>query len=360
MFHLRILLACGLAFALAGCSEPAARSGAAGPGADAPIGVVTAAVTKRPLALEIEAIGTALANESVEITSKSSNLVAAIRFEEGQRVRRGAVLVELDSAEVRAELAEAEAALVESRSQFDRSRTLAVTQALSAAQLDQIEATLKANEARVAAARARLADTVIRAPFDGSTGFRRVSPGGLVSPGAVITTLDDISVIKLEFTVPQTYFSALEQGLPVLARTTALPDREFEGRIAAIGSRIDPVSRAVAVRAELPNDKGLLRPGMFMTVRLHAAATPALVAPEQALVPEQGRVFVFAVEDGKAHRREVTIGRRRPGEVQIVSGLAEGARVVVEGTQKVRDGSSVQELAASAARGPESASARAD
>lgn len=314
--------------------------------------MVTAAATTQPLGLEIEAIGTALARESVEITSKVSNTVSAIRFEEGQQLRRGAVLVELDADVVRAELAEAEAALAESRSQFARSRTLAATQALSAAQLDQIQATLKANEARVAAARARLADTVIRAPFDGRTGFRRVSPGSLVNPGTVITTLDDTSVIKLEFTVPQTYFHALAKGLAVTASTSALPEREFTGSVTTLGSRIDPVSRAITVHAELPNREGLLRPGMFMTVRLRAATALALIVPEQALVPEQGRSYVYVVADGTVERREVTTGARRPGEVEITSGLKPAERVIVEGTQKVRDGASVRELTAATAAAP--------
>jgi len=328
-----------------GCSKPEfsgpGRTGAA----SAAITVISAAVVSRPLGTEIEAVGTARANESVDVTSKSSNIVTAIRFEEGDSVRRGDVLVELDSAEARATLAEAQAALADSESQFNRSRELYAQQALSVSQLDQIEATLKGNRARVNAATARLSDTVIRAGFDGRTGFRRVSVGSLVSPGTVITTLDDTSIIKLDFTVPETYFYLLKKGLPVTANSAGLPNRPFEGKVTNIDSRIDPVTRSVTVRADIPNRDGALRPGMFMTVVLQGAVVPTLLVPEAAIIPEQGRMYVFVVDGEVAHRREVKIGRRRPGEVEIVSGVKEGERIVVDGTQKVRDGSAVREQA---------------
>jgi membrane fusion protein, multidrug efflux system len=344
------LLAIAVACLVTACSEPLANGqGAASRAASTrePVGVVTALPVVRPLGVEIEAVGTAIANEAVEITSKVSNTVTAIRFAEGQRVRRGTVLVQLDSAQARAELAEAEASLAQSRNQYARGQDLSAQQALSGAELDQLEAALKTSQARVAAAQARLNDTVIRAPFDGRTGFRRVSVGGLVAPGTIITTLDDDSVIKLEFTVPQTFLYALSEGLPVEAMTSGLPGRTFEGRVATLGSRIDPVSRSIGVRAELPNPKGELKPGMFMNVRLSGPERPAMLVPEAALVPEQGRTYVFVMADGTASRREVTTGRRNPGQVEIVAGLKEGERVIVAGSQKVRDGTPIAEAAAS-------------
>jgi membrane fusion protein (multidrug efflux system) len=192
-------------------------------------------------------------------------------------------------------------------------------------------------------AKARLADTIIRASFDGKTGFRRVSIGSLVSPGTVITTLDDTSLIKLDFTVAETFLYALEKGLPVTAGTAGLPGREFSGKVSQIDSRVDPVTRSIAVRAELPNPKGELRPGMFMTVKLQGEVSPALLVPESAIVPEQGNVFVFVVENGEATRRAVKLGKRRPGVVEVVEGLKEHERVVIEGTQNLRDGGPVHE-----------------
>lgn len=342
-----LLAACGGADApVPGAGGPGGAGRAPGGvrgGPGAPVDVITAPVASAQFAQEIEALGTARANEAVDITSKISNVVTAIRFAEGQWVARGDVLVELDSAQARADLADAEAALVESRAQYERSRALAGSAVLSRSQLDQIEATMKSNEARVAAAKARLSDTVIRAPFSGRTGLRRVSVGSFVNPGAVITTLDDVSVIKLDFSVPEAFVGLMQAGMPIAAKTVAFPDRSFTGKVASVDSRIDPVSRSVLVRAQLPNEEGLLKPGMFLSVRLTRETAPALMLPESALVPEQGRAFVFVVDGGRATKREVNVGRRRPGEVEVVAGVKEGERVVVEGTLKLRDGAAVRE-----------------
>ena len=307
-----------------------------------PLAVVAVPVREARLTLEAEALGTARANESVDVTAKVSNLVTAVRFAEGQQVRRGQVLIELDGREAQAELAIAEAALDESRSQFNRSRELYTTRALSEAQLEQIEATLKANEARVAFARSRLSDTVISAPFAGRVGLRRVSVGSLINPGALITTLDDTSMIKLDFTIPETLLSSVEAGREIVARSVAWPGEDFAGKVASVDSRVDPTTRSVTVRALMPNERGMLKPGMFLTVRLARGSSNALLVPEQSLVPEQGNVFVYVVrDDNRVEKRQVRTGERRVGEVQIVAGLAVGEQVVTEGTQKLRDGAPV-------------------
>jgi membrane fusion protein (multidrug efflux system) len=325
--------------------RPGGPPGAGGPGSGMPTPVVSIAVREQPLASELQALGTARANESVEISSKSSNVVSAVRFRDGQRVQRGQVLVELDSAQARADLAAAQAALTESSSQLTRSRELLPTQALSKSQFDQIVATQKADEARVAAARARLEDTVIRAPFGGRVGLRRISVGSLISPGTVITTLDDSSVMKVDFAVPEVNLSQLREGLSLTATSTAWPGRRFSGRVTSVDSRIDPVSRSVVVRAEVPNPEALLKPGMFLNVEIVRDKRTALVVPEEALVPEQNRQYVFVVDGGTAQRREVRIGARSPGNVEILSGLTAGERVIVEGTVKVREGGAVRDLA---------------
>ena len=337
----------GALLALSGCggNKPSGMPGVgdrpAGSGGPPPAKVITAKVERRPFGPEIEAVGTALSRESVEITSKTANTITRIRFEEGQRVAVGTVLVELDRAQAAAALAEAEANLAEARNQFTRGRDLSVTQALSKAQLDQLETAVKTGESRVDAARARLSDTVIRAPFAGRTGLRKVSPGGLVNPGTVITTLDDSSVMKLEFTVPQSFLKDLTLGLPVEARAEGLGDRVFTGKITAIDSRIDPVTRALAVRAELTNSDGALRPGLFMSARLRGKPVDTLMIPEEALVPEQGKTYVFVVEGDKAMRREVRTGGRQPGSVAVLDGLNGTEAVIVEGTQRVRNGGKV-------------------
>jgi membrane fusion protein (multidrug efflux system) len=327
----------------AGGKSSAGKSGA-------PVAVIAEAARIERLALEIEALGTARANESVDITSKVSNLVTAVRFGEGQQVSAGSVLVELDSQQARADLAIAEAALKESTSQYHRSQELYSTKVLSDAQIEQIEATFRSNEARVASARAHLADTVIRAPFAGRVGLRRVSVGSLVNPGTVITTLDDLRRIKLDFTVPESYVAAIAPGLEINAQSPAYPGESFAGKVASVDSRVDPQTRSVIVRAMLPNDSGKLKPGMFLTVHLKRSESDVLLVPEESLVPEQGDVYVFVVADGAATKRKVQIGQRRVGSVQITDGLRAGELVVTEGTQKLRDGAAVQVAEAGAAK----------
>jgi membrane fusion protein, multidrug efflux system len=276
------------------------------------------------------------------VSAKSSNIVTAVMFRDGERVKRGQMLVQLDNAQVRADVSAAEAAVTESESQYNRSRELLSTQVLSKSSFEQLEATLKANRARLASAQARLEDTVIRAPFSGRVGLRRVSVGTLISPGAVITTLDDTSVIKLDFSVPENFLASLREGLSVRASAPAFPGRMFAGKVASIDSRVDLATRSVTVRALLANEDGALRPGMFLNVSLANDERQALVIPEEALTPEAERQYVFVVANGKAERREVRIGGRTPGNVEIVAGLKAGEQVIVEGTQKVRDGAPVR------------------
>jgi membrane fusion protein (multidrug efflux system) len=306
------------------------------------VAVIAAIARPERLVSEINALGTARANEAVEVTSKVSNTVTAVRFEDGQRVQKGQVLVELDSAQARADLAAAEAASAESASQVKRSRELMASKVLSESQFEQLEATMKTNEARVAAARSRVADTVVRAPFTGRVGLRRVSVGSLVNPGTTITTLDDLSVIKVDFAVPENFLAGLRDGLKVSTTAAAFPGRDFTGTVTGVDSRIDPVTRSVTVRAAVPNADLALKPGMFLNVTLARDEHQALMVPEAALVPEQSRQFLFVIEDGRAVRREVRIGGRQPGRVEIVSGLKVGEQVIVEGTQKVRDGGEVR------------------
>ncbi len=296
----------------------------------------------KPFAQEVEALGTVRANESVDITAKIADRVAAIHFKEGQHVRKGELLVELDSAEARADLAAAEAALTDSRSQFKRSQELYQTRALSEAQLDQLKATMLANEARAAAARSRVNDRMIAAPFAGRVGLRNVSLGGLVNPGQVITTLDDLSVIKLDFAVPEIFLSLLKPELPVAASSGAYPGNTFAGRVVSIGTRVDPTTRSVTIRALIDNRDHRLRPGMFMTVKLVRAEREALMIPERAIVPEDTRHYVYTVEDGVARKREVVLGRRRPGEVEVLEGVTPEDRIIIDGTLNVRDGEPVR------------------
>jgi membrane fusion protein, multidrug efflux system len=337
------VLIAGAWYLFAGSESLPAAGGGPTAGGPRTVAVVTGAPTRKEFADEVEALGTVRANESVDITAKVADRVTVIRFQEGQQVRRGEVLVELDSTEARADLAAAEAAASDSRSQYKRSQELYQTRALSEAQLDQLQATLLANEARVAAARSRVQDRVITAPFAGRVGLRNVSLGGLVNPGAVITTLDDLSIVKLDFAVPEIFLATLTPGLVVEARSTAYADATFAGRVASVDTRVDPMTRSVAIRALIDNKDSRLRPGMFMTVKLMRSEGQALMIPEQAIVPEDTRHFVYVVSEGSAHKREISIGRRRPGEVEVLGGLTPDDSIVVDGTLNLRDGVAVRE-----------------
>jgi len=325
---------------LASCEEePATRARGSWGGAAK---VITVQVEMQPLVDEIQALGTAGANESIEIQPRISSLIETIAFAEGQLVEQGDLLVELENNEIVAGLALARASLSESRSLYNRSRSLANTQAISASNLEELLAQVRVDEAQVEAAKARLDNTVIRAPFSGRVGLRRVSPGSFVNNSTVITTLDDISRIKLDFSVPETFLTVLSEGMSIAAHSFVYPDQVFAGTVASIDTRLDPVSRAVQVRALIPNADGKLKPGMFMSVDLKRDRGDVLVAPEQAIVPEGSNQYVFVVTDGVAEKRQVHLGRRIPGFVVITSGLIAGETIITEGTHKVRDGSKVE------------------
>ncbi|MDH3533613.1 MAG: efflux RND transporter periplasmic adaptor subunit [Gammaproteobacteria bacterium] len=330
------------ALILAACSgEPADRPRGDQGGA---VKVVTQQVELRPMIDEIQALGTARAFESVDIQPRISSLIERIAFEEGQLVDAGELLIELENSEIVAGLALAEASLSESRSLYNRSKSLADTNAISASSLEQLMAQVQVNEAQVEAARARLDNTIIRAPFAGRVGLRRVSPGSFVNNSTVITTLDDVSRIKLDFSVPEAFLTAVSEGMNILATSLVYPDRVFKGVVASVDTRVDAISRAVQVRAIIPNDDGALKPGMFMTVGLQRDRGEVVMAPEQSIVPEGTQQFVFVVADGVAAKRAVQLGRRIPGFVAIDAGLDAGEAVITEGTHKVRDGTPVESI----------------
>ena len=332
-------------FALLGvtaCSqdEPAGQRG----GWAAAPKIVTEAARLEHLVDEIEALGTVRANESIEIHPRIASLIERIAFTEGEVVQAGDLLVELESSEIVAGLALAEANLSESRSVYERNKSLATTQAISASNLEQLLAQVKVVEAQVEAAKARLANTTIRAPFAGKVGLRRVSPGSFVNTSTTITTLDDVDRVKLDFSVPETYLTVVRENMSIVARSVVYPERTFSGVVASVDTRLDPVSRAVQVRAVIPTLAGALKPGMFLTVDLQRDQGRVLVVPEQAIVPEGTQQYVFVINEATAEKRPITIGRRIPGLVVVSEGLEEGERVVSEGTGKVRHGAAVEDL----------------
>lgn len=310
-----------------------------------PPGVIVSVVEIRSFPLSAEALGNARSNESVDIRPKITAELTGISFEEGQTVEAGDVLVKLNNLEQVADLAAARATLVDSTASYKRSSELFKSSVGSESQLLQDEARKIADEAMVSVAETRLAETVVRAPFAGRIGLRRVSIGSLLGPSTIITTLDDTSVIKVDFDLPEVYLSRLEPGLVVRARSAAWPDQVFTGSVASVDTRVDPVSRTIRVRSIMPNEDGLLRPGMFLTVTLLNDSVESMVIPERALIPERSIQYVLVVADNKVvEKRAVRIGRRRPGEVEVLEGLTVGELVIVDGTQKAREGKPVNIL----------------
>jgi membrane fusion protein (multidrug efflux system) len=308
------------------------------------VSVETALAERRTLAHTVEAVGTTRASRSVEIVPLAAGRVVEVNFRTGQRVEAGDVLVRLDDDIERANLAEAEALLVEQRHAVDRMRRLQQSNAIAMAQLEQVTAEFAAAGAALDRAKRRLADREIRAPFTGIVGFTEVDPGARVEEGTVITRIDDLSEVEVEFGLPETLFAEINVGLPVSAGSAAFPDRSFVGRVSAIGTRVDPVSRSFRVRAIIPNSEGALPAGMFMFLSLTLSESEAIVVPEEAVIAQAAETYVYVVDAGRAVRRIVTTGQRHGGVIAILDGVEEGQPVVIRGTQRLRDGAPIKVL----------------
>lgn len=301
------------------------------------VSVFVATVTTKRIADSIEALGTLRANETVTLSANVTDIVTAIRFDDGQRVTAGDVLIEMANAAETAELKEAQANVNEASRQVRRLKPLVDQGAASRSALDTQNRNLSAARAQFEAIKARLADRIITAPFDGIVGLRNISIGALLQPGTTITTLDDDSVMKLDFSIPSTFLSSLQPELPIEARTAAYPDTIFTGKVASIASQIDPASRSVTVRAIIPNESRLLRPGLLMTVHLKKNERTAIMVPELAVIVEGANKYVYTVEDGRAIKKQVAIGLREPGYVEITDGLSPGETIVTDGILKLSD-----------------------
>jgi membrane fusion protein, multidrug efflux system len=321
------------------------RGGPGGGGPQAPP-VVAVPVAMHTFTDGLQAIGTAQARESIVLTPKVADTIRVLRFESGDRIRRGQVLVEMSSVEQAADLAEARAANDAAQQELRRYQELFDRGFASQARLDTVRAAADAAEARLNAGSSRIADRTIRAPFAGVVGLRTASPGQYVRPGEQIGTLDDISEIKLDFDVPETRLARLSQGVSISARTGAYPERVFEGVVAHVDSRVDPTTRTVRVRAILANADEAIRPGMLMTVEVRSNPREALAVPEVAILEQatSSRVYRVVTHEGAQSVEIVQIetGQRVGGMAEVLAGLSEGDQVIVEGMQNVRPGLPVQ------------------
>ncbi|NWK96034.1 efflux transporter periplasmic adaptor subunit [Sphingobium lactosutens] len=324
------------ALCLAGCSGEKQQKPRAAPLVEA-VAIAPAGFTDN-----VEAVGTALANEQVILSAPVTERITALNFADGGFVAKGQVIATLAVGQEKAELASAEATALQAGQQLQRIQALKARGFATGATLEQQTALANAARANAELARASIGDRIIRAPFAGWVSLRTVSPGAIVTAGTAIATVSDISRIKLDFTIPETRLSMLREGMPIRAVSAAWPDRPFNGTIATIDPVIDPATRAVKVRAILPNPNKALKPGMLLTVSVLSRQRQSLAVPELAVVGDGDERFVFVLEDRTAKRVKVGTGIRQNGQVEITGGVKPGQRVVTEGVVKLTDGMTVR------------------
>lgn len=340
----------------AGDAAKAPGKGPMGPGGPAPVEVVQL----KPMRVQesITAVGSLRSNESVVLRPEVSGRIASIGFRDGQPVRRGQLLVGLDAALNEAEVAQARAEFDLARSNLKRTEDLASKSFISSSAQDQAESSLQVAEAKLKLVEARLAKMRIVAPFDGVVGIRNVSVGDYVKDGAELINIEDIGTLKVDFRLPERYFTQLKAGLPVEVSADALPGARYLGSVDAINPRIDASGRSLEVRAKLGNTDGRLRPGMFARVRVLLGDRPnALMVPEEAVVPLGDEFFVYTVADGKARRVAVKLGVRREAQVELLDGVRAGDMVVIAGIRVQRDGQPVRVVGPAPATGEAAPSA---
>jgi len=329
-------------------SATGAKGPTKGPGGPVPVEVVE---LKPVRVLEsITAVGSLRSNESVVLRPEVSGRIAAIGFRDGQPVKRGQLLVGLDATLNEAEVAQARAEFDLATSNLRRTEDLASKSFISSSAQDQAASGVQVAEAKLKLAEARLAKMRIVAPFDGVVGIRNVSIGDYVKDGAELINVEDIRMLKVDFRLPERYFTQLKAGLPVEVSADALPGTRYVGNVDAINPRVEASGRSLEVRAKLNNSDGQLRPGMFARVRVLLGDRPnALMVPEEAVVPLGDDFFVYTVADGKAKRARVKLGVRREAQVELLEGVSAGELVVTAGIRVQRDGQPVRVVSAAQA-----------
>jgi len=321
---------------------------AAGPGGGRGRGaqqVSEAVVAQRPFSDQIRVLGVARGERSVNVTSSTTELITRVLFADGQYVSAGAPLVELQAREEDAAIIEARANVNQAQREYDRYKALADRGVAPQVMLEQAETGLETARASLQAAQARRGDRVIRAPFSGRVGLTTVTPGTLINPGAVITTLDDTSTIRVDFPLPERYLNLLRPGAQLTATADAYGDEPFTGRIALIDTRVNETTRAATARAEFPNPGGRIRPGMLMRVAVQQGQRQSAAVPESAVQYEGAGAFVYRIAPGQngstAQRVEVETGAVENGFVEILSGIEAGDRIVGSGLNRIQPGAPV-------------------
>lgn len=314
--------------------------------ANMPVPVV--AVTAQPAAAEewratVPAVGTLQAVNGVDISASMAGLVKEIAFQSGQQIRKGQILVRLDSDVEQSDLRSAQADSELARISANRQRALVRSDAVSQAALDKAEAELKVKEAKVAGIRALIDKKTVSAPFDGVLGVRRIDLGQYVQPGQAIVNLQDLSAMLADFTVSQKELGSVRVGETIAMTTDAWPGRVFEGEIQALEPRVDDKTGMIQVQGRFPNPDQALRPGMFAKIEVRRAAIAQVVTvPVSAVSYNLHGDSVFLVKDGTAERAFVQLGERREGRIAVLKGVAPGDVVVTSGQVKLESGTKVE------------------
>jgi membrane fusion protein (multidrug efflux system) len=342
------------ASAAAQTATPGGPAGAAPGGApgrpggpSGPAAVEVAPAVSARLTDEVSAVGSLRSNQGVMLRPEVSGRIVKLGYSDGQRVRRGQLLVQLDDTLQQAQLKQSEAQASIARTNLQRSRELLGQGFVSQSALDQNQAALDVAEAQVALSRAQLARLKVLAPFDATAGIGLVDVGDYVKDGADLVNLEDLGSMKVLFALPERVVDRLRPGQPVDVAVDALPGRSFKGRVQAIDSVVDANGRALQVLAQVENPGALLKPGMFARPRVvFAVRESAVVVPEEALVPFGGRQLIFKVADGPdgkkvARRVEARLGLRQPGRVEVLEGLKPGELVVTAGHARLLRGDAV-------------------
>ena len=315
---------------------------ATAPAARAAVPIEVTKIESATVNEEVEALGTLAADESVVIAPEIAGRVIALGFREGQRVEKGQPLVKLDTAILDAELKQLQADLSLAKDTFQRNQSLVQRGAGTQVALEQATAQLASSEARIQLAQAKLAQSAIMAPFNGVVGLRAVSVGDYVSVGKQLITLTNIDPIKVDFRVPEIFLAQVKVGQTISLKVDAVPGADFKGNIFAVDPVVDVNGRAIRLRATVPNADLVLKPGLFARVTIVVDRREnAMLIPESAVVPDGVGKIVYIVENGKAKRVQVELGKRLPGKVEIVKGLTPQMQVVSSGQMRLREGATV-------------------
>ncbi len=332
----------GLILAVALLAPTLASAQNGGPG-NAAVTVETAEVTLSELASWVKAVGTLAAEASATLRAEVPGQILAVHFREGQPLKKGAPLYSIEATVLEAEVNEARANASRSEAALKRAEELFAKQLISGTDYDAARANYDVDVARLRSSQARLSKTVIRAPFDGFVGLRRINIGDYATIGQELVDVVQLDPLRVAFSVPETLLPKVQPGLPISISVDAYPGEVFTGEITAVAPKTEVQGHSLEVRASLPNERLKLRPGLFVRIDVSLGTKPdAVVIPEQAIWPVGQHKTVYVIVDGKAHQRIVTIGERQPGAVEITNGLEAGEIIVTAGQMKLYEGASIR------------------